>query len=114
MAPRSVVFCPNFQCVRFDKPAVFRKLPPPVPPRKARRVEAAKAQVISHYGYARHRSCCLALLTYEKTGGMTKGRERGRLKEAQRGGVELFQAACKLPLFDHYIIASHAAPAVHS
>lgn len=37
-----------------------------------------------------------------------------RREEAQRGGVELFQAACKLLLFDHYIIASHAAPAVHS
>lgn len=49
-----------------------------------------------------------------ETGGMTSERERGRLKEAQRGGVELFQAACELPLFDHYIIASHAAPAVHS
>lgn len=35
-------------------------------------------------------------------------------KEAQRGGVEPIQAACKLLLFDHYIIASHAAPAVHS
>lgn len=45
----------------------------------------------------------------QETGGM-----RERLKEAQRGGVELFQAACKLLLFDHYIIASHAAPPVHS
>lgn len=40
--------------------------------------------------------------------------ERQRLKEAQRGGVELFQVACILLPFDHYIIASHAAPAVHS
>lgn len=36
------------------------------------------------------------------------------LREARGGGVELFQAACiRLP-FDHYIIAAHAAPAVHS
>lgn len=42
------------------------------------------------------------------------GGTRERLKEARRGGVELSQAACKLLLFDHYIIASHAAPAVHS
>lgn len=62
-----------------------------------------KNQVISYYGYGCC-SSCLALLTYEKQ----------EAKEAQRGGVEPFQAACKLLLFDHYIIASHAAPAVHS
>lgn len=37
-----------------------------------------------------------------------------RLQKAQGGGVELFQAACILLPFDHYIIAAHAAPSVHS
>lgn len=37
-----------------------------------------------------------------------------RLQEAEGGGVELFQAACIRLAFDHYIIAAHAAPAVHS
>lgn len=58
------------------------------------------AQVISRYDCC---SSCLALPAYENG------------EEAERGGVEQFQAACKLLLlFDHYIIASHAAPAVHS
>lgn len=74
---------------------------------------AAETQVISHYGYGRC-SSCFALLTYEKEEEREREREGGRPKEAQRGGVEPFQAACKLLPFDHYIIASHAALAVHS
>lgn len=41
-------------------------------------------------------------------------REPEGREEARGGGVELFQAACILLPFDHYIIAAHAAPAVHS
>lgn len=95
----------KFQIRLVWQSAAFRELPVLF----ARRVEAAKTQVISRYGYGCC-SSCLALLTYERN----RRNERERLKEAQRGGVELFQAACKLLLFDHYIIASHAAPAVHS
>lgn len=77
------------------------------------RDEAVKSQVILHYD---HGCCsrCLALLTYEIQEEQERERERQRLKEAQRGGVELFQVACILLPFDHYIIASHAVPAVHS
>lgn len=54
-------------------------------------------------------SSCLGLLTCEK-----HLQQQRKAKEAQRGGEEAFQAACTLLLFDHYIIASHAAPTVHS
>jgi len=68
--------------------------------------QVAKIQVISFSGYGCC-SSCLALLTYKK-------KQQWEAKEAQSGGEEPLQAACTLLLFDHYIIASHAAPAVHS
>lgn len=52
-------------------------------------------------------SRCLVLLTQKR-------QQQREAKEAQRRGEEPFLAACTLPLFDHYIIASHAAPTVHS
>ena len=91
MEPKSLTFC------------FISNTLTPVPSEEVTWV-GRRIQVISHYGCC---SSCLVLLTYEK-------REEREAKEAGGGGVEPFQAACKLLLFDHYIIASHAAPAVHS
>lgn len=83
MAPGSVVFCPNFKCVWFDKPAVFRKLPPPVLPREASRGCEGSGDLALRL---RSPQLLPRFANLRETGGMTRGREREAKGGAERRG----------------------------